>query len=428
MSRSAEASFLAAVLSDPGLAVEHGDIPSLVFDRRHRLIWEGIRSLLDKGIPISSLSVRDELELAGTLEEAGGAGYLARLDAELPADGYAPQAVDRIWDGYHRRRLVELAEAMKKAAGTFKGHGRELYSRAVTKLQALDLEANGTQGHISEPLKILTERYSSPNAFAPPGIPTGIRRLDDVLGGGFEPRKLYILGGHPGEGKTAAAVSFINHIALHAGEPVGFASLEMTETEIGLRLVSVETGIDFRRLRSGTLTEAERARVLDGLEALASTTLHLTNAFEPAQLFSWARRLVSQGKLKVLLIDYLQRLGTDASFLFDFVRRLANFGSEQGIAVVLLAQISERSRERQKDGRPVRPGFRPQLGDTAWAPSCESHADAVLYVHRPERYYDPYSDPDNAKPGEACFIVSKQRNGPEGDVWTTFISETMRFT
>jgi len=426
MSRSAEASFLSAVLLDPGLALEHGDLPPLVFERRHRLIWEGVRSLLDRGVEISVLSVRDELERAGTLADAGGAEYLARLDRELPPAGYAPQALERIWDGHYRRQAVELAELIRKTASSSHMHGREVYARVLAKLRSLDVETNGAEGHISSPMKVLEERYTSTSAIVPPGIPTGLRRLDDILGG-LKPGKLYFLGAHPGVGKTAWVVNCIRHIAGRLGHPVGFATLEMSEEEISLRLASLEAGVPVKRAEEGRLTEKERLDLVAACVRFGDAPVHLLNNLDPARLHSWARRLHVLGKLRVLFIDYLQLMGEkDARVLSEIVRQLKilsggdKAGGGLNIPIVLLTQISDKSLERNDK--------RPQQRDTAWAPGSESDADVVMYLHRPELYFDPFSDPDRAKPGEAVFIVGKQRNGPTGDVWAKFNPERMEFS
>lgn len=426
MSRSAEASFLSAVLLDPGLALEHGDIPPLVFERQHRLIWEGIRSLLDRGVEISVLSVRDELERAGTLADAGGAEHLARLDREMPPAGYAPQALERIWDGHYRRQAVELAELIRKTASSSHMHGREVYARVLGKLRSMDVETNGAEGHISAPMKVLEDRYSSEKAIVPPGIPTGLRRLDDILGG-LKPGKLYMLGAHPRTGKTAFVVNAIRHIAGVLGEPVGFATLEMSEEEIALRLAALEAGVSVKRAEEGRLTEAQRLELVAALVKFGDAPIHLLNNLDPPRLYSWARRLHVLGKLRVLIIDYLQLMGEmDPRTLSEIVRQLKILaggdrnGGGLNIPVVLLTQISDKSLER--DDR------RPRLRDTAWAPGSEAHADVVAYLHRPELYFDPFSDPERAKPGEAVFIIAKQRSGPEGDCWTHFDAERMEFS
>lgn len=426
MSRSAEASFLSAVLLDPGLALEHGDLPAIVFDRRHRVIWEGVRSLLDRGAEVSVLSVRDELERTGALADAGGAEYLARLDRELPPAGYASQALEHIWDGHYRRQAVELAKLIEKTAGSSHMHGREIYSRALARLRSADVETNGAEGHISLPMRVLEERYSSEKAIVPPGIPTGLRRLDDVLGG-LKPGKLYMLGAHPRTGKTAWVVNAIRHIAGNLGHPVGFATLEMSEEEIALRLACLESGVPVKRAEEGRLTEKERLDLVTATVKLGEAPVHLLNNLDPSRLLSWARRLHVLGKLRVLFIDYLQLMGEmDPKTLSEIVRQLKILsGGDRGggglhIPIVLLTQISDKSLERDDK--------RPRLRDTAWAPGSEAHADVVMYLHRPELYFDPFSDPERAKPGEAVFIISKQRNGPEGDCWVRFAPERMEFS
>lgn len=426
MSRSAEASFISAVLLDPGLALEHADLPADLFDRRHRLIWGAVRTLLGRGVETSVLSVRDELERVGSLADAGGAEYLARLDRELPPAGYAPQALELIWDGYYRRQAVELAELIRKTAGSSRMHGREIYSRILGKLQSLDVETNGAEGHISSPMRVLEERYSSHNAITPPGIPTGLRRLDDILGG-LKPGKLYFLGAHPRTGKTAWAVNCIRHIAGNLGLPVGFATLEMSEEAIALRLACLEAGLSVKQAEEGRITEAQRLELVAATVRLAEIPVHLLNNLDPHRLCSWARRLHVLGKLKALFIDYLQIMGEeDPKVLSGIVRMLkALGGADKGggglnIPIVLLTQISDRSLER--DDR------RPRQRDTAWAPGSEAHADVVMYLHRPELYFDRFSDPDRAKPGEAVFIVAKQKDGPEGDVWAKFCPERMEFS
>ena len=288
------------------------------------------------------------------------------------------------------------------------------------------------------------------------GTTTGLKDVDELLGG-LHPSDLVILAGRPGMGKTALAVNIGMAAARkHAetdgeeGAVVGFFSLEMSEEQLGLRIISDDAEISSDTMRKGLVKEGDFARI-----PLAAQSMHKypffvddTAGINMSAMRTRARRLKRQHGLGLIIVDYLQliegftRSRNDGRVqeVSEITRGLKILAKELNVPVLALSQLS-----RQVENRDDK---RPQLADLRESGSIEQDADVVVFIYRDEYYVgraEPKrrADEDDVKFSmrqdnweermEKCkdladFIVAKQRHGPVGTVHMHFAGEFGRFS
>jgi replicative DNA helicase len=227
-------------------------------------------------------------------------------------------------------------------------------------------------------------------------------------------------------GKTALAMNIAEHVALRCREPVLFVSLEMSAVELGDRLLCSAARVNSKRLRNGTITNAERQVLVETAAEISQAPLFVddTPSRTMTEIAATARRLKRRDKLALVVIDYLQLIEPDNSKdprqeqVARIARRLKGLARELEVPVICLAQLN-RQAEVSKDNRP-------RLSHLRESGAIEQDADVVMFVHR-EEYYQT-NEQDRAEcAGKAELIVQKQRNGPIGDVPLAWLHEFTRF-
>jgi replicative DNA helicase len=259
-------------------------------------------------------------------------------------------------------------------------------------------------------------------------VPTGFRDLD-TLTGGWQKSDLVIIAGRPSSGKTAFALSLAANASMHRSKPttVGIFSLEMSITQLIMRLLCAEARVDAHAVRTGRLPENDWKRLSLGAGRLARAPLFIddTAGLGILELRAKARRLKAEHNVGLIIIDYLQLMQGPRNAenrekeISAISRSLKGLAKELDIPVIALSQLS-RAVEGRTDKRPI-------LSDLRESGAIEQDADLVAFVHRPEMYTDPKSDKMDDVQGRAEIIVGKQRNGPIDDVALAFVNRYARF-
>jgi replicative DNA helicase len=254
------------------------------------------------------------------------------------------------------------------------------------------------------------------------GLASGLVDLDDITAG-FQAGQLIVLAARPSMGKTALALNICDHAAVNLKKSVLFVSLEMGSVEIAERLLCARSGVDGHKLRTGVGVNHDDLRRLGQtfMELTAGGQLFIddTPARNMLQITATARRLRLHKEISVVLVDYIQLVGSEDSRdsrqeqIAKISRRLKTLARELKVPVIALSQLN-RAVEHREDRRP-------RMADLRESGAIEQDADMVLLLHRPE-YYDP-----NDQPGIAELIVAKNRNGPTGNVNLTFLKQLTRF-
>jgi replicative DNA helicase len=425
-SRDSEEAVIGSVLINPEA---YFDVAQFLhaedfYIHRNRWIWESITRLQEGRIPIDALTVTEDLDQVGHLSEIGGAAYLTSLINNVPTSLHA-EAYGRIVEQTAiRRRMLSAANEIAKLAfreGTSIDTVMDEAEKAVFGVseRRLTRDLETLQHALSDyydRIDLLAHRDEE--MF---GVPTGFIDLDRLLGG-MQPSDLLIIAGRPGSGKTAFLLTAAKNAALIHRKHVAVFSLEMSNEQLVQRLISQETGIDSQRLRTGKLKKDEWPRFTEAIEKLSETKVFLddTPSLTPLQLRTKCRRLHMEFQLDLILVDYIQLMGSglrsenrvqEVSFISRNLKMLAR---ELHVPVLAAAQLS-RAIEQRTDKEPV-------LSDLRESGSLEQDSDIVMFIHRPELY-----DQDTLKKNIAQIKVAKHRNGPIGMVELVFLDSIAKF-
>jgi len=422
----AEEAVLGSLLIDPDAIFRVAPFlsPEDFYREKNGWIYRAILDLHERREPADFVTLCDELERRGQLEEVGGAAYITSLINAVPTAinvEYYAHIVERT---ALRRRLLKAAGEIASLA----------YEEAEDIEEVID-RAEQTLFSVSErrvarelvPIKqVLREYYDRIDYLYQHrgeliGVPTGFTKLDKLLGG-LQRSDLVIIAARPGVGKTSLVLSIAQNAARKYGQRVALFSLEMSAEQVVQRMVSAETGIDSHRLRLGDLRDEEWPRFVQATGVLSEAPIFIddTPAISALQLRTKARRLHAEHGLDLIIVDYLQLMRGDyraenrVQEISYLSRALKSLARELNIPVIACSQLS-RAVEQRQDKRPI-------LSDLRESGALEQDADVVIFIYRDEIY-----NPDTEYPNIAEVIVAKHRNGPTGRVPLFFKKELAQF-
>jgi replicative DNA helicase len=424
--REAEEAVVGAVLINPEV---YYDLTQFLqaddfYIHRHRWMWEAFTSLHEQRNPIDLLTLSEELNRRGQLEEIGGRAYLTALVNQVPTSLNAVTYGHIVQSHAMRRRMIAAASTIASVA----------YNEDLQVDDAMD-EAEKAVFSVSErrlrrdvqPIRsVLSEYYDRIDDLARRGdelygVPTGFIDLDKILSG-LQPSDLLIIAGRPGQGKTGFLLSVAKHAALTLKKHVAVFSLEMSNEQVAERLMAQQTGIDSQRLRTGKLEGEDWNLFAHAVEVMSDTQIFLddTPALTPLELRAKCRRLHLEHRLDLILVDYLQLMSGDTRTdnrvqeVSYISRNLKVLARELKVPVLAAAQLSRAVEQRANK--------EPQLSDLRESGSLEQDSDIVMFIHRPEEWQD-----DESKRGLVELRVSKHRNGPTGTIRLIFMDKLARF-
>jgi replicative DNA helicase len=424
--REAEEAVVGAVFINPEVYYDVAQFLTAddFYIHRHKWIWDAFTSLNEQRIPIDLLTVSDELERRGQLNEVGGPAFLTTLVNQVPSSLNA-ESYGRIVEGYSvRRKMINAANQIASIAYNEKTSVDDVMDEAE---KAVFNVSERRLKHDLQPIKdVLSDYYDRIDDLAKRpddvvGVPTGFIDLDKMLTG-LQPSDLLIIAGRPGQGKTGFLLSIAKNAGLTHKKHVAIFSLEMSNEQVVQRLIAQETGIDSQRLRTGKLQEQEWPLFTHSIDVFGDTHIYLddTPAITPLQLRTKCRRLHMEFGLDLVIIDYLQLMGGDTRTdnrvqeVSYISRNLKVLARELNVPVLAAAQLS-RAVEQRSDKRPV-------LSDLRESGSLEQDADIVMFIYRPDQY-----EKDTVKQNVAEIIIAKHRNGPVGSVELVFRGELAKF-
>jgi replicative DNA helicase len=386
-------------------------------------------ALSERNDAIDLVTLKDELQRSGELEEVGGPAYIASL-----ADG-----VPRSANVEHYARIVKEKATLRNVIHA----ANRILADAYQAEEDADLILDGAEKAIFEiaedkiregfvPLRDLVqssfatiEKLQQHKGLVT-GVPTGFVDLDEMTSG-LQPSDLVLVAARPSMGKTSFVLNIAQHIGTQTEMTVGFFSLEMSKEQLFMRMLTSEARIDAHRFRSGYLNEKDYGRLSHALGTLAEARVFIddTASIGVLEMRAKARRLQAEHGLHLLIIDYIQLMTGRGRFesrqqeLASISRSLKGLAKELKIPIIALSQLS-RAPETRSD-------HRPQLSDLRESGALEQDADVVMFIFREEQYRTDDGQPNTEVEGMAEIIVGKQRNGPTGMVKLAFIKEHTRF-
>lgn len=392
------------------------------YQQRHRAIYRAMLELSARGEPCDAVTLGDWFEDNGLSEVSGGSTYLYELANNTPSAANIAAYADIVREKSVRRQVIDLAGDIVEQAFAADGEGAQLLDRGITELMALQRVESRNEYTLREAIGQAINAAHAASKLAPgeiPGIRTGIKRLDEVLGG-WHNSDLTVIGARPSIGKTALLLNMV----LAAGVPCGLVSAEQPSEQVGARVMSIESKVAAVKMRNGHFDEADLPRLDDAARRLIERMCMIYDRSGPAiaDVSRMARKWKQQNGIRILFVDYVQRIEASNADkrtpkherVGEVVRALKNLARDLEIPVVSLAQVG-----RQVEART---DHRPHMGDLSDSSEIEKEADQILTLYRDEVY-----NPDSSDAGIAEIAVEKNRHGPTGLVKCAWLAETMRF-
>jgi replicative DNA helicase len=427
----AEESVLGAMMLSTGAIAAVSEVLSgdgrEFYRESHAKVYRAALALYAKGEPVDAITLVDQLDERGELEDAGGKVRVHELAALVPASANAGHYAQIVKESATLRGLIRAGGEIARLGWERPGETTELVDRAEQILFDLSQEKAVSEfSHIEALLKESFERITQlyESGADVTGVPSGFRDLDRVTSG-FQEGNLIIMAARPSMGKSALGLGVALNLAVRRNIPVGLFTLEMSKSEVTQRLMCSEAKVESQRLRTGKLSADDWPRLTTACDKLAKAPIYVddTGSITMMEIRSKARRLKSKHPdLGLVIVDYLQLMtsGTTAENRVQEVsqisRSLKVLARDLDVPIIALSQLS-RAVEQRHDKRPI-------LSDLRESGSIEQDADIVMFIYRDEYYNGEESD----QQGLAEVIVAKHRNGPTDTVKLSFLKRYAKFS
>jgi replicative DNA helicase len=402
--------------------------PEDFYDDANRVLFTAVRTMHDENQRIDTVLLTDRLKKSGDYEKIGGAAYLAEILQSVPTAANAAYYAQIVRNKSTLRSLIHSSTEILRDAYDDALEPQEMVGQAEQRIFAiLDSRAAGQVATIhdilQETMSRLDRRITHGHSTA--GIETGFTDFDHLTGG-LNNSELTILAGRPSMGKTAFALNIAEYVTMRLGVATLFVSLEMSSMELADRMVCTLAQVNGQRLRNATISNAERAKLVEKMAELSQAPLFVddTPSRTVTEIAAAARRLKRRSDLGLVVVDYLQLIEPDypkdprQEQVARIARRLKGLSRELNVPVLCLAQLNRQAEAAREN--------RPRLSHLRESGAIEQDADVVVFVHREE--YFAASDEEREKvAGQAELIVAKQRNGPTDSVKLHWFKDFTQF-
>jgi replicative DNA helicase len=401
--------------------------PSDFYRPAHQNVYDAILDLYGRGEPADAVTVVAELDRRGLLRRIGGAPYLHTLISTVPTAANAGYYADIVAEKALLRRLVEAGTRVVQYgyAGAEGADVAEVVDRAQAEMYEV------TDRRLSEDFVALEDLLQptmdeidaiASNGGLARGVPTGFTELDEVTNG-LHPGQMIIVAARPGVGKSTLGLDFMRSCSIKHRMASVIFSLEMSKSEIVMRLLSAEAKIKLGDMRSGRMSDDDWTRLARRMSEISEAPLYIDDSpnLTMMEIRAKARRLRQRSDLRLIVVDYLQlmtsgkRVESRQVEVSEFSRHLKLLAKELEVPVIAISQLN-RGPEQRTDKKPM-------LSDLRESGSLEQDADMVILLNRPDAF-----DRDDPRGGEADLILAKHRNGPTKTVTVAHQLHLSRFT
>ena len=398
----------------------------------HQLIFDSMGELINENKPLDPLTVSEKLDSKNLLNKIGGKDYLISLATETPTAANLEAYAEIIRQRSVARQLMkansEIAELINNPQGM---DGYSLLDEAERKIFSLNDEANRSQSSILSMKELIPKSIDRLHQLAESGSKllgssTGFKAIDNKLQG-LQDGDLIVVAGRPSMGKTALAMNIAENVLVENDENTGAVlvfSLEMPAESLTTRLLSGMSRLDQQDVRSGKLDNKQVTQVVEQSKRLRELPIYIDDSslISPMELRARARRVNRQepNGLSLIVVDYLQLMQVPGSLenrvnqISEISRSLKSLAKELNVPVLALSQLN-RAVEQRTDKRPM-------MADLRDSGAIEQDADVILFIYRDEVYNE-----DSDQGNKAEIIIGKQRNGPIGKTYLTFLKQYARF-
>lgn len=393
----------------------------------HRLIFRALASLAARNQPFDVVTLAEEIDREGLIDQVGGLAYLGQLAKNTPSVANISAYTQIIRERSTLRKLISTSSDIADSAFNPKGkQANAILDEAERQIFAIAESRPKTGGPesvnnlLTKAIDRIDTLFNSDGAIT--GLSTGFTDLDEMTSG-LQPADLVIIAGRPSMGKTTFAMNLVENVVLRYDKAVLVFSLEMPGDSLVMRMLSSLGRIDQSKVRAGRLDDDDWPRLTSAVNLLNDRKLFIddTAGLSPMEMRARARRVVREhGEIGMIMIDYLQLMqigGTSenrTNEISEISRSLKALAKEFNAPVVALSQLN-RSLEQRPNKRPIN-------SDLRESGAIEQDADVIMFVYRDEVYH-----PDTQDQGIAEIIIGKQRNGPIGNIRLAFLGKFTRF-
>ena len=402
-------------------------VESDFYRKDHQIIFSVISKLNQNGHPCDVVTVSEDLNKEGNLEDAGGLEYLALLTNETPGAANIVAYSKILRERSTLRALISAGNEISGGAYSTDGRGPEELLDEAQRL-VFEISERGSRSEsgfksvkniLPDTMKRIEVLHESEGDIT--GIPTGYRNFDKYTAG-LQNQDLIIIAGRPSMGKTTLAVNIAENAAIGSKIPTAIFSMEMSSEQLMFRMISSLGRVDQTHLRTGNFHDEDWLRINTAVQLMSDAPLYIddTPAMTPIEVRARARRLKREHGLGLIILDYIQLMHVSgskenrATEISEISRSLKALAKELKIPIIALSQLN-RAVDSRTDKRPI-------LSDLRESGAIEQDADLIVFLFREEEY-----NPDTPRKGIADIKIAKQRNGPTGDFLLTFIGRYTKF-
>lgn len=401
--------------------------PSDFYRRDHQLIFQSILELDRKGKPCDAVTLGEWFDAQGLSEQIAGGAYLVELASTTPSAANIKAYAEIVRDKAILRAMIEAGTETVNDGFDPKGVDTpELLALAERRLSDIANGHSQLKDHsvslrrsLSEAFSVIQDRYQAGGQVT--GLATGYSDLDDLTTG-LQPTDLIILAARPSQGKTTLALNIAEHAAVKKNTAVMVFSMEMSNSQLSIKMLSSHGRINVQRLRTGQLLDEDWGKLSESIKVLRDAKVFIDDSpgLSPDELRARAKRKKREENIGLIVVDYLQLMQVPstkenrATEISEISRSLKAIAKELNVPVIALSQLN-RAVEARADKRPM-------MSDLRESGSIEQDADVIMFIYR-----DEYYNKDSPDKGTAELIIAKQRNGPTGMVRLKFFGEHSRF-
>ena len=418
------------------------------YDPMHQKIFNAIENMIYKGMLANPITLKSHFE--NEKDELNVPEYLVKITKFSTSVRQAIEYSKIIYDMFVRRELIKISEQIIDSAkeSDLESNGQNIIENSEKLLY--DLAEKGTfnsslikfDDAMKQTIEMASAAYKNEGGIV--GVPTGLRDLDNKLGG-LHQSDLVIIAGRPSMGKTSLATNIAFNAAqniLNNGlkSSVAFFSLEMSSEQLSTRIISEQARIGSNDIRRGRISNEQFDQFLETSKNISELPLFIdeTPAISIAAMSNRSRRIKRLYGLDLIVVDYIQLMKGSLNNkdgrvqeISQITQGLKAIAKELGVPVLALSQLSRQVEQRDD--------HKPQLADLRESGSIEQDADVVMFVYR-EGYYLQRKEPREAtvehaewqaKMNEVAhlaeIIIGKQRHGPIGKVTLEFEERFTKF-
>lgn len=393
----------------------------------HQIIYDCALDLYGRGEPVDAVTVSHDLDRRGQLHRVGSGHYLHTLLETVPTAANAGYYAEIVAEKAILRRLVEAGTRIVQLgyAGVDGSEVNEVVDRAQSAIYEVT-ERRMSEDYVAleallQPTMDEIDAIASRGGSAL-GVPTGFVDFDELTNG-LHPGQMIICAARPGIGKSTWALDVARSCSIKHGMTSVIFSLEMSRTEIVMRMLSAEARIRLQDMRGGRMSDDDWTRLARRMSEISEAPFFIDDSpnMTMMEIRAKARRLKQRHDLKLIVVDYMQlmtsgkRVESRQQEVSEFSRQLKLLAKELEVPVVAISQLN-RGPEQRTDKRPM-------LADLRESGSLEQDADMVVLIHRPDAW-----ERDDPRAGEADLILAKHRNGPTATITVAHQLHYSRFT